>query len=126
MYGLSTISEFDLIQSINPRQVDAPLASTACFQPLPVANMGAAINIMDSANAHQGGQVLIASRHVCFSSSFAIHLCQSFSECDSLADGDHRRPREEGESCKCKDGWGGINCNGASTSSAYGFLLICY
>lgn len=41
-----------------------------------------------------------------------------FLECDSLADGNRRRPREEGESCKCKDGWGGINCNGASTSSA--------
>lgn len=126
MYRLSAISDFDLIQSIDPRQVDALLASTACFQPLPVANMGAAINIMDNVNAHQDGQVLIASHRVCFSSSFKVYLRQSFSECDSLADRDHRRPREEGESCKCKDGWGGINCNGASTSSAHDFLLICY
>ena len=35
-------------------------------------------------------------------------------ECGSLADGDHRYPRKEGEKCSCKDGWGGINCNGAS------------
>ena len=33
-------------------------------------------------------------------------------ECDSLADGKHRRLREEGKSCECKDDWGGINCNG--------------
>ncbi|KAJ8518665.1 hypothetical protein ONZ45_g4292 [Pleurotus djamor] len=32
-------------------------------------------------------------------------------ECDSLADGEHRRLREDGKSCECKDGWGGINCN---------------
>ncbi|KAJ7767192.1 hypothetical protein B0H16DRAFT_352671 [Mycena metata] len=31
-------------------------------------------------------------------------------ECDSLADGDHRRLRE-GNSCECKEGWVGINCN---------------
>ena len=83
-----------------------------------MANTGAVIDTMDSANAHQDGQVLIASHHVCFLSSLVIHMCQIFLECDSLADGNRRRPREEGESCKCKDGWGGINCNGASTSSA--------
>jgi hypothetical protein len=33
-------------------------------------------------------------------------------ECDSLADGEHRRPREEGQTCECKEGWGGVNCNG--------------
>ena len=33
-------------------------------------------------------------------------------ECDSLADGDHRRQREDGRQCECKDGWDGINCNG--------------
>ena len=33
--------------------------------------------------------------------------------CGSLADGVHRYPRKDGESCECKDGWGGINCNGA-------------
>lgn len=34
-------------------------------------------------------------------------------ECDSLSDGEHRRPRDDNEFCKCKDGWGGVNCNGA-------------
>jgi hypothetical protein len=33
-------------------------------------------------------------------------------QCDSLADGDQRRLREEGKGCDCKDGWEGINCNG--------------
>lgn len=32
-------------------------------------------------------------------------------QCDSLADADQRRLREEGQPCECKDGWGGINCN---------------
>ncbi|KIY44188.1 hypothetical protein FISHEDRAFT_52625, partial [Fistulina hepatica ATCC 64428] len=32
-------------------------------------------------------------------------------QCDSLADGDRRKLREEGKSCECKDGWEGINCN---------------
>jgi hypothetical protein len=36
----------------------------------------------------------------------------TITECDSLADGTHRRLRESGKPCKCKDGWGGINCNG--------------
>ena len=31
--------------------------------------------------------------------------------CGSLADGDERYPRPEGELCDCNDGWGGINCN---------------
>jgi len=35
-------------------------------------------------------------------------------ECDSLANGEHRLPRAPGEQCHCKDGWGGINCNGSS------------
>jgi hypothetical protein len=34
------------------------------------------------------------------------------SVCGSLADGDERYPRPEGELCECKPGWGGINCNG--------------
>lgn len=38
-------------------------------------------------------------------------------ECDSLADGEHRRLREDGKECECKDGWGGINCNGESMTS---------
>ncbi|KZT23139.1 hypothetical protein NEOLEDRAFT_1096591 [Neolentinus lepideus HHB14362 ss-1] len=32
-------------------------------------------------------------------------------QCDSLADREQRRLREEGKQCECKDGWGGINCN---------------
>lgn len=32
--------------------------------------------------------------------------------CGALTDGDERYPRPEGELCECKDGWGGINCNG--------------
>ena len=41
-------------------------------------------------------------------------LNQVFAECDSLADGDQRRLREDGKPCECKEGWGGINCNGKS------------
>jgi hypothetical protein len=34
-------------------------------------------------------------------------------ECDSLSDGEQRRPRSDDNSpCECKDGWEGINCNG--------------
>ncbi|KAF8176209.1 hypothetical protein K438DRAFT_81241 [Mycena galopus ATCC 62051] len=39
-------------------------------------------------------------------------------QCDSLADGDQRRLREDGKSCDCKDGWGGINCNVCETNQA--------
>ncbi|KAI0342609.1 hypothetical protein BDW22DRAFT_1357055 [Trametopsis cervina] len=39
-------------------------------------------------------------------------------QCDSLADGDKRRQREEGKQCECKDGWGGVNCNVCKTDSA--------
>ncbi|KAF9260110.1 hypothetical protein L218DRAFT_1079508 [Marasmius fiardii PR-910] len=45
-------------------------------------------------------------------------------QCDSLADGEHRMPREPGTSCQCKDGWGGINCNVCKTDkSCDGFPL---
>ncbi|KAH9847646.1 hypothetical protein C2E23DRAFT_847481 [Lenzites betulinus] len=45
-------------------------------------------------------------------------------QCDSLADGDQRRQREEGKECECKDGWGGINCNVCQTDdSCVGFPL---
>ncbi|EJF64891.1 hypothetical protein DICSQDRAFT_159875 [Dichomitus squalens LYAD-421 SS1] len=45
-------------------------------------------------------------------------------QCDSLADGDHRRQREDGKQCECKDGWGGINCNVCETDDAcIGFPL---
>ncbi|KAJ7253444.1 hypothetical protein C8J57DRAFT_1348104 [Mycena rebaudengoi] len=39
-------------------------------------------------------------------------------QCDSLADGDNRRLREEGTSCDCKEGWGGVNCNVCQTDRA--------
>ncbi|KDQ52639.1 hypothetical protein JAAARDRAFT_39890 [Jaapia argillacea MUCL 33604] len=38
-------------------------------------------------------------------------------QCDSLADGDHRKLRE-GSECECKEGWGGINCNVCKTDEA--------
>ncbi|ESK86895.1 abc transporter [Moniliophthora roreri MCA 2997] len=45
-------------------------------------------------------------------------------QCDSLADGEQRRPREPGKSCECKEGWGGINCNVCKTDDAcVGFPL---
>lgn len=40
-------------------------------------------------------------------------------QCDSLADGDQRRLREDGKSCECKDGWTGINCNGEHVVHLY-------
>ncbi|KAH9945126.1 uncharacterized protein BXZ73DRAFT_38891 [Epithele typhae] len=39
-------------------------------------------------------------------------------QCDSLADGEHRRQREDGKQCECKDGWSGINCNVCKTDDA--------
>jgi hypothetical protein len=36
--------------------------------------------------------------------------------CGALTDGDERYPRPDGELCHCKEGWGGINCNGRSGS----------
>lgn len=36
----------------------------------------------------------------------------SFTVCGSLADGHERYPRE-GDSCECRPGWTGLNCNGA-------------
>ncbi|KAF4597754.1 (ABC) transporter [Pleurotus pulmonarius] len=39
-------------------------------------------------------------------------------QCDSLADGEQRRLREEGKPCDCKDGWGGINCNVCEADTA--------
>ncbi|RPD60154.1 hypothetical protein L226DRAFT_508449 [Lentinus tigrinus ALCF2SS1-7] len=45
-------------------------------------------------------------------------------QCDSLADGEHRRQREDGKSCECKEGWSGINCNVCQTDDAcVGFPL---
>ncbi|BGP38555.1 FAD-dependent urate hydroxylase [Rhodotorula kratochvilovae] len=42
--------------------------------------------------------------------------------CGSLADGSERYPRE-GDTCDCKDGWGGINCNVCETDQACEDLL---
>ncbi|THG96392.1 hypothetical protein EW026_g5435 [Hermanssonia centrifuga] len=39
-------------------------------------------------------------------------------QCDSLADGEKRRQREDGKKCDCKDGWGGVNCNVCKTDKA--------
>ncbi|CAL1717265.1 unnamed protein product [Somion occarium] len=39
-------------------------------------------------------------------------------QCDSLADGEKRRQREEGKECDCEDGWGGVNCNVCKTDAA--------
>ncbi|TDL25520.1 hypothetical protein BD410DRAFT_784517 [Rickenella mellea] len=39
-------------------------------------------------------------------------------QCDSLADGEHRRLREDNTACECKDGWGGLNCNVCETDDA--------
>jgi hypothetical protein len=46
----------------------------------------------------------------------ADHLHFSL-ECGSLADG-VERPLRENEPCQCKEGWGGINCNGINLSSS--------
>jgi hypothetical protein len=50
----------------------------------------------------------------CHYPSFIEILAHVYAECDSLADGGERHLREEGKACQCKDGWGGINCNGPS------------
>lgn len=45
-------------------------------------------------------------------------------QCDSLADGDKRRLREDGKQCECKEGWKGVNCNVCqSDRSCKGFPL---
>ncbi|KAH8822872.1 hypothetical protein DL96DRAFT_1683868 [Flagelloscypha sp. PMI_526] len=46
-------------------------------------------------------------------------------QCDSLADGDRRRLREDGQQCECSEGWTGINCNVCKTDNACrGFPLV--
>ncbi|KAL0953121.1 hypothetical protein HGRIS_004390 [Hohenbuehelia grisea] len=45
-------------------------------------------------------------------------------QCDSLADGEQRRLREDGKECECKEGWEGINCNVCKADAAcIGFPL---
>ncbi len=46
------------------------------------------------------------------------------SECDSLADGKERRQREDGKQCECKEGWGGVNCNGMIPKLLYDSYCI--
>ncbi|KAF8475713.1 ATP-binding cassette sub-family G member 2 [Kalaharituber pfeilii] len=51
--------------------------------------------------------------------------------CGSLADGKERAPRE-GETCECKDGWTGINCNLCTSDNACNAMVptnsggVCY
>ncbi|KAF9379318.1 hypothetical protein CPC16_010828 [Podila verticillata] len=54
----------------------------------------------------------------CFNCLLDAFPCSHFAPCNAydglcgaLSDGRDRRQREEGEKCKCKDGWSGINCN---------------
>jgi hypothetical protein len=44
--------------------------------------------------------------------------------CGALTDGDERYPRPDGELCHCKEGWGGINCNGKLGSACCQLQLI--
>ncbi len=103
-------------------QANVLLASIACFLPLLVVSLETATSTTVNVTAHLDGLALIVLLLVRFS-LLILETCLSdhVTECDSLADGDHRRPRQEGESCKCKDGWGGINCNG--TCFFMGFAL---
>jgi hypothetical protein len=97
-------------------QTSVHLASIVCYLPSLVGSSATVILTMGSATAPLGGEESTVSFHVC------VHVPNELStttkllnviECDSLADGEHRTLREEGNSCDCKDGWGGINCNGA-------------
>lgn len=44
--------------------------------------------------------------------------------CGALSDGRDRPQRKEDEKCQCKDGWGGINCNGKGNGSFSRPLLL--
>lgn len=51
--------------------------------------------------------------------------------CGSLADG-KERPMRQGDTCDCKEGWAGINCNVCTTNQACNALMpensggVCY
>lgn len=52
--------------------------------------------------------------------------------CGSLADGSNRLPRGEEQTCQCREGWEGINCNVCKTNDACNALMpegeggVCY
>ena len=53
-------------------------------------------------------------------SSFRLSILLSLIlVCGALTDGDERYPRPDGELCDCKEGWGGINCNGELSNSHF-------
>ena len=93
--------------------------SIACSQPSIAVNLLLVILTTVNANVRRAGVVSIAS-HLVSPDEHERDLdgTDSFSECDSLADGEHRRMWQDGEECPCKDGWGGINCNVCETDKA--------
>jgi hypothetical protein len=68
---------------------------------------------MDNVDVQQGLEGKTALRRVrdrLWSASNRI--ADPIPVCGALSDGDSRYPRPDGELCDCKEGWGGINCNG--------------
>jgi hypothetical protein len=74
----------------------------------PADRMGTLTHTMASASVRQDG---VAYTVRFYTGILSTHTRNIPSECDSLVDGDQRRLRE-GQPCECKDGWGGIDCNG--------------
>ena len=112
-------------QELLPRNV-LPV-STVSFQRLTVDNSVIAMITMDSASVRQAGVESTALHLVRiddiyysqnFSSTYFRWLYFHCTECDSLADGEHRHLWPEGGECQCKEGWDGINCNGTFKSLA--------
>jgi len=62
-----------------------------------------------------GGQDCLTPRKLAYSIRRRAKL---MTVCGALTDGDERYPRPDGELCHCKEGWGGINCNGRSAQSS--------
>ena len=69
----------------------------------------------------------------CFNCNLDDFKCHQFAQCGSLADGRDRAPRSpDQQSCKCKDGWEGVNCNVCKDNEACDALMpegkdgICY